>query len=303
MRPSKILSAHFFCICIFLGGERSTTSTIMQAFNSKVSAFFGKKNQEETTTCSLSPITRGRQGVGSNVAKKDLRTGNVGRMLLNVGGKRNRRSEDEGDDDEEESLSHENNDEDVGRTEIAEKSTPKEPATAPFREITPPSKKKKGKKKRQAEMSQHLQQSEEAASMDGAVENGSSEAALKAKRKKRKVRSRQKNIYKDNRLAQHKPSHLILGRPDYQGRPLTAETRVKLNLPPSRSSRHRKNSEDTHPKETTCIGHSAEGNGMKLAIDDLFDVQEMDGNAVDAVVSEPKTTKKKRKKSKYKNIP
>jgi hypothetical protein len=276
----------------------------MEAFDSKVSAFFGKENQEETTTGSVFHATRGRQGVGSNAVKKDLRTGTVGRILLKVGKKRNRSEEEEEEDDEEESLSHENNDEDEGRTAIAEKSAPKVLVTAPFIEIRRPSKKKKGKKERQAEMSQHPQQSEEAAPMEVAVENNISEAASKAKHKKRKVRSRQKNIYKDTRLAQYRPSHLILGRPDYQGRPLTAETRVKLNLPPSRSSRHRKNSEDSHPKETNGMGHSPEDSGMKLAIDDLFDVQEMDGKAGVAVVAEPRKTKKKKKKrSKYKNIP
>lgn len=274
----------------------------MEAFDSKVSAFFGKENQEETTTCSVFHVTRGRQGVGSNAVKKDLRTGTVGRILLKVGKKRNR-SEEVGDDDEGESLSHENNDEDEGRTAIAEKSAPKVLVTAPFIEIRRPSKNKKGKKERQAEMSQHPQQSEEATPMEVAVENNILEAASKAKHKKRKVRSRQKNIYKDTRLAQHRPSHLILGRPDYQGRPLTAETRVKLNLPPSKSSRHRKNSEDSHPKETNDMGHFPEDSGMKLAIDDLFDVQEMDGKAGVAVVSEPQKTKKTKKKKKYKNIP
>jgi hypothetical protein len=167
-----------------------------------------------------------------------------------------------------------------------------------------PSKKKKtGKKERQAEMSHPPPQSQGAAPMEVAVENDSSEVASKAKRKKQKIRSRQKNIYKDTRLAQHKPSHLILGRPDFQGRPLTPETRARLNLPPSRSSRQRKNSEDTHPKETTGMSHYPEGSGMKLAIDDLFDVQETHENVVDDVVSETKQTKKKKKKkSKYKNI-
>jgi hypothetical protein len=60
-----------------------------------------------------------------------------------------------------------------------------------------------------------------------------------AKKKRRKIRSRQKNIYKDKRDI--KPDHLRVektpsARHQYQGRPLTAETRAKLSLPPSKSS-------------------------------------------------------------------
>lgn len=54
------------------------------------------------------------------------------------------------------------------------------------------------------------------------------------KRKRRKVRSRQKNIRKDNRAT--KPTHLVPGSADYRGRPLTAETRKRLNISESRRS-------------------------------------------------------------------
>lgn len=50
------------------------------------------------------------------------------------------------------------------------------------------------------------------------------------KRKRPKARSRQKNIRKDNRSASDKPSHLVLGRPEYAGRPMTKETRKKLGI-------------------------------------------------------------------------
>ena len=53
----------------------------------------------------------------------------------------------------------------------------------------------------------------------------------KKKRRKSKVRSRQKNIRKDNRKAHQKPDYLKLGRPNYSGLPLTAETRRHLKLP------------------------------------------------------------------------
>ena len=50
------------------------------------------------------------------------------------------------------------------------------------------------------------------------------------KRKRKKVRSRQKNICKDHRDV--KPVHLrVVGQGmNYRGRPLTQETRAKLNL-------------------------------------------------------------------------
>lgn len=40
-------------------------------------------------------------------------------------------------------------------------------------------------------------------------------------RKKVKTRSKQKNIKRDKRAAEFKPSHLVIGSKDYQGRPLT----------------------------------------------------------------------------------
>jgi hypothetical protein len=50
------------------------------------------------------------------------------------------------------------------------------------------------------------------------------------KRKRKKVRSKQKNIAKDNRTANEKPSHLVLGRADYSGRPMTQTTKDKLGI-------------------------------------------------------------------------
>ena len=48
-------------------------------------------------------------------------------------------------------------------------------------------------------------------------------------KRRKKVRSRQKNIYKDQRDV--KPAHLVPGHRHYKGRPLTAETRAKLHMP------------------------------------------------------------------------
>ena len=54
---------------------------------------------------------------------------------------------------------------------------------------------------------------------------------VQKKKKRRKVRSRQKNIYKDKRSMDEKPSHLVPGSRDYAGRPMTHATRKRLNLP------------------------------------------------------------------------
>ena len=68
------------------------------------------------------------------------------------------------------------------------------------------------------------------------VTNTSESKKPNQKRKRPKVRSRQKNIAKDNRKANEKPSHLVLGRDDYDGRPMTQRTREKLGLGKSKSS-------------------------------------------------------------------
>ena len=50
------------------------------------------------------------------------------------------------------------------------------------------------------------------------------------KKKRKKIRSRQKNIRKDHRAENDKPSHLIVGTNEYCGRPMTKETRQKLGI-------------------------------------------------------------------------
>ncbi|CAM9286804.1 unnamed protein product [Choristocarpus tenellus] len=48
--------------------------------------------------------------------------------------------------------------------------------------------------------------------------------------KRKKVRSRQKNIRKDKRSMEQRPAHLRLGDPGFSGRDLTEETRQRLGL-------------------------------------------------------------------------
>jgi len=65
------------------------------------------------------------------------------------------------------------------------------------------------------------------------------------KRKRRKVRSRQKNIYKDNRAANDKPDYLVPGKSDYNGRPMTKETRKRLGLAETTTSSSKKGKRST----------------------------------------------------------
>lgn len=55
------------------------------------------------------------------------------------------------------------------------------------------------------------------------------EETINAKKRK-KIRSRQKNIRKDHREENDKPSYLTVGTNEYRGRPMTKETRQKLGI-------------------------------------------------------------------------
>ena len=113
--------------------------------------------------------------------------------------------------------------------------------------------------------------------------------------KHKKIRSKQKNIRKDTRRAMDKPSHLILGRSDYAGRPITPETRSKLNMP------MRAKPIQSQPKSKLIRSHVEQnGEGMLsgLAVDDLVN----DARDVDDKEVEKKKSAKKPKKSKYRNL-
>lgn len=61
------------------------------------------------------------------------------------------------------------------------------------------------------------------------------------KPKRVKTRSKQKNIRRDNRSAESKPSHLQIGSKEYSGRPLTQETKKLLGIakPPNAGDNNR----------------------------------------------------------------
>ena len=266
---------------------------------SAVSAFFNvhkKDTEPEATQQPSLPRARARHGVGSGSSsvkqvKLPLTENTVGRVL-NVG----KRKQPEVEDELDVTASHYESDDNVeeeGRTALAEKPR-KLPADAvPPTEMKSP-KKKKGKKEREAD---------QASDTEVDCRNDEKESSQKEKRKRRKIRSRQKNIFKDKRLSQHKPGHLIPGRPDFRGRPLTAETRYKLKLAPSRSSRQHDNSENVGQVETN--EQSASSDVLKLAIDHILDHGEpqLDASEVDkSPIEHKKKRKKKKEKSKYKNL-
>ena len=208
-------------------------------------------------------------------------------------------------------------------------------------------KKKKGKKERQRDMEKQQDQPNgegmtttdsastipKTQSMDGTKntttvptdttnnDNNDDGTPMSArKRKRRKVRSRQKNIYKDHREQTNKPEHLRMGHKSYSGRPMTKETRTRLNLPEPQPKHRIHYDEELNIKTGEAVGTMT----GRLAIDDILDTSggndgfgvksgddgggdNDDGPTQDeskaTCTSKPKkkATKKKRKK-KYKNL-
>lgn len=62
-------------------------------------------------------------------------------------------------------------------------------------------------------------------------ESSNNNGDKKKKKNRVKTRSKQKNIRRDNRPDTAKPQHLQLGARDYNGRPLTKETKAILKIP------------------------------------------------------------------------
>lgn len=266
---------------------------------SAVENFFGD-SIDVATTPEAKPTTqrttKRRGGVGSATAASDKRE-NFAKRVLQVGNKRGRLE----DDDEEEAIlehGHEDGEEETGRTGIA----PKEKKSAPqLEETIDTGKRKLGKKERKRLQEQQQANNDDddvvvveaqvgeddKKGLEGATEK-KEEPNNKRKQKRRKVRSRQKNIYKDQRSSEEKPGYLIPGgRATYQGRPLTEETRNKLNLP-----KVSKTQEffvvDRSPIESNM------DSGLKLGVEDLLGGEE--------TKKKLPSKKKKKSKKKYKNL-
>jgi len=143
---------------------------------------------------------------------------------------------------------------------------------------------------------------------------GTGPAKTNGKRKRRKVRSRQKNIRKDNRAVNEKPTHLIPGNRNYQGRPMTQATREKLGLPENRD-RGKSNEITSHGSSLFVIdrGQDCSGDdpGAKLAIDEFLNDAEtenfvksesLENIRPNKANSTEKSNSSKKKKRRFKNL-
>lgn len=197
---------------------------------SAVESFFGVTTETQTTS-KPDPkppllLKHSRLGVGVRpTTSKSLDTASIdAKRILQVGRKREALS------DEEEASAvhseHSDDEEEFGRTAIHEKSDP------PIVKELPKKKRKLGKKERQKQQQNSVEATEtvtEETTNDPSFIKSNQTELPQRKRRRRKVRSRQKNIYKDHRDV--KPDHLTIGSVNYRGRPLTQETRQKLCLP------------------------------------------------------------------------
>lgn len=294
---------------------------------SALDKFFGGEPQSENGGIERkgqNHQTRKRQGVGSSTPLK-ANQNDLTKRLLMVGRKR-QRTDDDGDDDEDQDevgrkgkirggSEDEEDDEETGRTTIAKSKSTKD--TSPVDRLTTDavSKKKLGKKERKKlnhnesdkktltdEKTDRVKDNDlsvkpttetnETMTRGKDMPSSVDEENTQKKPKRRKVRSKQKNIRKDNR--DKKPDHLIVGRKQYQGRPITAETRAKLNLPPPKA-RLSQNFGDPNP-----LHEQEDVQGSGLAIDDLLDDT---GNLIETKkVKVSEKDSKKRRKTKYKNL-
>mmetsp|Transcript_8615 Transcript_8615/g.19358 ORF Transcript_8615/g.19358 Transcript_8615/m.19358 type:complete len:321 (-) Transcript_8615:100-1062(-) len=198
-------------------------------------------------------------GGGQKVSEDWTRFGK--KQILSIGKKRQQIHEDDEIVDE---VVDSSSDEEEGRTSAVKEKTRKvrppavavttaaaaaganEDASADAVAAGPSKKKKKKKgKKERAKENEALAEAEPSvedtavdapnAKADGSTKiNGDPKNDNIKKEKnttrRKKTRSRQKNIYKDNRAANDKPSHLVFGGADFGGRPMTSETKKKLGL-------------------------------------------------------------------------
>jgi len=311
------------------------TTTVNDGAFKAVDAFFGVDSGKEEAsslkaTATNKPSTNNhRLGVGaspsSSKTTKDTLLATSSQRILKVGSKKRRRqgyghAADEEDDDDGSSTDHSSEDEqDQGRTAIDdsknnEKTVAEESLAAAVvaKEHQLPQKKKLGKKERQRIAKE--QSEKEAGSAPTAtttVDQQSNDDDKKHqqpanKRKRRKVRSRQKNIYKDKRDV--KPAHLTPGHHNYQGRPLTAETRAKLHLPavldksPFASDNPHNDgweygnwNDDTNGKANDSL------DTMPLAVDQPV-AADAGAPLADAEIKPTKTKRHKSPSKKYKNL-
>ena len=263
-----------------------TTSFDASGF-SAVGSFFGKTSGEEA---SKTPTAKkSHLGVGATSKALPQQHDSTQSKVMKIG-KRTRQEEEEDDEDDEVEQDDEEEEEE-GRTTIEDKQPKVNISSEPEK---PKKKKKKGKKERQQEAATSTNEAiepEPAVDEKPAVEEEPVEDPSSGpKRKRRKIRSKQKNIYKDTRTMDQKPQHLRLGSQEFEGRPLTAETRDKLSLPAPKERRR--------PQIRTSTMKDEGG----LAIDDLLSDEHDDVGETNIEQKKSKKKTKARRKPKYKNL-
>jgi hypothetical protein len=226
------------------------------AFDSKgfaaVDKFFDGQDRETDSASfdrSKDALSRGQRRGGIGAASKKSAISSKFETVLKVGNKKRSRRDQEDDPGIQEDDHDDDDDElDVGRTAIAKDIPKQKRTTSVLAEISSSKiskQKKKGKKERQRTSQIEEKEGSEKVLSDKPLSNDDNEKSSGAnnepsadasanntnKRKRRKVRSRQKNIRKDTRSMADKPAHLIPGNPNYQGRPMTQATRERLKQP------------------------------------------------------------------------
>lgn len=192
-----------------------------------------------------------RCGVGAAQTKTSPSDLNLQKRILQVGRKRGLQQQSEEDEiNHSDSDSANQEDEEQGRTSISESLKKKDSNVAKFDQAPTLGKKKKKRKTNKkpdqestdtpgvvAEVNEEepidslgLVIDREGVDPETLQENCEKPPTVEQPRRRKKIRSRQKNIVKDKR--EKKPEHLIPGSKNYSGRPITLETRQKLGLPP-----------------------------------------------------------------------
>ena len=234
-------------------------------------------------------VQKGRKGVGASDAKPSVSTSLSTKKLMRVG-KRKRGEIEDAEDDESQTVEEE--EEEEGRTAIKDKVGPRTQKAPLVNSLTNATEHRtlssdKMKNKAEGISTTGEPETEELADTTAAAND-------KKKRRRRKIRSRQKNIRKDSRADHNKPEHLRIGSRKYQGRPMTAETRSKLNLPARKpTSSTSIEVYDPTPKAT---------GSTELAIDDLLKEDNDETGEPQPTTKAQKQKKKTRRKSKYKNL-
>ena len=268
---------------------------------------------------SLSAKGKKRGGVGATISKKQVDATKLAENVLKVGRKRSRDGAYDDSDHEFHDVD-DNDDLDVGRTAIAKDSKKKVKSGVDAQlGSQKKSKKKLGKKERQRQLNHEAAEQAEpkpinnaashnSVTTDAAPADGGTAKKQQQPRKRKKVRSKQKNIRKDRRSMAEKPAHLIPGNPNYQGRPLTQATRERLRNPAPVGKRvvgdhetgcatkvakqERANSKDS-TFTATKVSHNDNDTPRDSAEESLF-VIDREGDDV-GVVIDTKPTKKAKK--------